>query len=191
MDELYPILTPLLVLAVLALARFVGCDLVFKLESPPVTAFVESTVLGSLRNNFSGWVGMAIQVGSAEIKVTALGRTMLTPSAQEHVVKIVRPAGEDGVDLGSVTIPPSAATSGFAYATLSQTVTLLPSQTYYVVSHEVAGGDSWHDALGTALTTTDVATVISAVFNADSDPRYVLNDAGDSFGPVDFKYFDP
>jgi hypothetical protein len=45
MTDPYLLLTPVLALAVLALARFVGCDLVFDLEEvPPVAAelrFVE------------------------------------------------------------------------------------------------------------------------------------------------------
>src|SRR5688572_7213418 len=163
MTDPYLLLTPVLALAVLALARFVACDIFFPLRDPPAQ-FVESFVLGSPRTDFTGWVGMAILVGPAPVTVTRLGRTMLTASTVSHEVKLVRPAGADGVDLGTVTIPMSAATQGFAYATLQTAVVLDPNTEYYVVSREAAGGDVFHDVLGTNVTTTDVAEVTSGVF---------------------------
>jgi hypothetical protein len=191
MDHLYLILTPILMLGVIALARFVGCEVFFPLTGPPEpTEFVLATGLGPVRNDFTGWVGMAIEVGPDPIEVRELGRTMLTATAEAHIVKIVKPAGDDGVDLGSVEIPASAALPDFAYATLVAPVTLTPTERYYVVSHEVAGRDSWFDT--TLVTTTDVAQVTSAIFNDDTNPRYVVSaSTGQTFGPVDFKYIQP
>lgn len=192
MDHLYLILTPILMLGVITLARFVGCQIFFPLDGPPEpTKFVLATGIFGVRNDFTGWVGMAIEVGPDPIVVRELGRTMVTATTQPHIVKIVQPAGDDGVDLGFVTIPPSAALPDFAYATLVTPVTLAAAQRYYVVSHEVAGGDSWHDET-TMVTTTNVAQVTSGVFNDDANPRYVLEgSAGRTFGPVDFTYIPP
>jgi hypothetical protein len=204
MTDPYLLLTPVLALAVLALARFVGCDWVFHLEElppvPPGVPFVDSFVLGQPRTDpsdppFTGWVGMAILVGAKPITVTQLGRIMLTASTAAHDVKLVQRAGNSGgIDLGTVTIPPSDPTQGFAYATLQPTVVLLANTEYYVVSHEDAMGDVWHD-LDTTVTTTDVAQVTSSVFNDDNDNPDLgyqrPSGPGTTYGPVDFKYEEP
>lgn len=190
MNDPYLLLTPVLMLGVLSLVRFVGCSLVFHADPDPESRFVVvATSLGAVRNDFTGWVGMAFEVGPQPLRVTELGRTMLLATTQPHVVKISRPTGESGVDLAFVTIPPSDALADFAYAALPAPVILKASQRYYVVSHEVTGGDSWRDAT-TAVATTDVARLTAGVFNGDADPRYVLaGSVGNTFGPVDFKYF--
>jgi hypothetical protein len=189
MNDPYLILTPILMLGVLALARFVGCSLVFQAEADPESTFVVvATELGDVRNDFTGWVGMAFTVGPEPIRVTALGRTMLIATTKPHDIKIVSPAGVGGVDKGLVTIPPSAVLANFAYATLAEPVILNASQRYYVVSHEEAGGDSWRDVT-TSVATTGDAAVTSGVSNDDANPRYTLAGvAGNTFGPVDFKY---
>jgi hypothetical protein len=194
MTDPYLLLTPVLALAVLALARFVACDLVFPLrDPPPQLAFVESFVIGTPRTDFTGWVGMAILVGDKPLTVTQLGRIMLTDSTAAHEVKLVQRAGDSGgIDLGTVTIPISDATQGFAYATLVPAVVLNVNTEYYVVSREVAGGDVFHEVLDTTVTTTDVAQVTSGVFNDDADSLYRRFGApGSTYGPVDFKYQEP
>jgi hypothetical protein len=187
-------------LGVLALARFVACDQVFGLERPPLVGepFVDSFVLGTPRTNFTGWAGMTILVGDKPLTVTQLGRIMLTASMAPHQMKLVRPAGDDGVDLGTVTIPPSAAVMpstdnpGFAYATLQPAVVLSANEEYYVVSHEAANGDVFHEVLDTIVTTTEVAQVTSGVYNDDADPRYRrFGGLVHTYGPVDFKYLEP
>jgi|SRR5687767_9665972 len=208
MTDPYLLLTPVLALAVLALARFVGCDWVFRLdEVPPQPTdlpFVKSFDLGTPRtdpaNPFTGWVGMTILVGADPITVTQLGRIMLTASTAAHDIKLVQPAGPSGgVDLGTVTIPPSAAimpsasNPGFAYATLQPTVVLLANTEYYVVSHETTPGDVWHN-FDTTVTPVDVnvAQVRSGVFNDDNNPAYQpAGGPGNTYGPVDFKHEAP
>jgi hypothetical protein len=188
MNDPYLLLTPILMLGVLALARFVGCSCIVDGGAKTIE-FVETTSLGDRRNNFTGWVGMAIDVGPDKIEVTHLGRTMKNGTTQSHVVKIVEPAGEGGVDLGAVEIQATAEQPDYAYQELDDAVTLTPNQRYYVVSHETDGGDFWHD-INTEVYTTDVAQVTSGVFNDDATPGYVLAESGSgqTFGPVDFKY---
>jgi hypothetical protein len=193
MTDPYLLLTPVLALAVLALARFVGCHLLFDLEpvpdyEPPVepveVPFVKAFALGTSRTDATSWVGMVIKVGAKPLSVTQLGRIMLTASTGEHQVKLVQPAGTGGVDVmnGKVTIPPSAAIQpspdnpGFAYATVPGPVTLLQDTEYYLVSYEsAAGGDVFHSR-DTTVTTTDiahptaVAEVSSGVYSDDTDP---------------------
>jgi len=129
MTDPYLLLTPVLALAVLALARFVACARVFDLEElpppPQEHPFVESRVLGMPRRNFDGWVGMVIHVGAKPLTVTQLGRLMLKESTEEHQVKLVEPAGMGGgADKGMPVTFPIGTTSdsdsilGFAYAKL-------------------------------------------------------------------------
>jgi hypothetical protein len=203
MTDPYLLLTPVLALAVLALARFVGCDRFFHLHRDE-SSFVESFVPGLPRtypmDTFVGWAGMAILVGDQPLKVTKLGRIMLTASTTEHQVKLVERFGDTGgIDRGTVTIPPSAAVMespdnpGFVYATLQSSFELLANTEYYVVSHEAAaavGGDLWYD-LDTTVITSDVAEVRSSVFTADNNPDVYqrLSGPGTTYGPVDFIYF--
>ena len=199
------LLTPVLALAVLALARFVACDWVFNLEElppePQEHPFVVERVLGTPRRDFDGWVGMVIHVGAKPLTVTQLGRIMLTASTEEHQVKLVEPAGMGGgADLGMpVTFPigttsDSDSTQGFVYATLQPAVVLNADTDYYVVSHEAATamGDVFHHFADTTVTTTEVAEVTKGVFNDDAMPGYQpAGGSGSTYGPVDFKYEEP
>ena len=206
MTDPYLLLTPVLALLVLALARFVACDRVFKLEEVPPEpkehAFVVERVLGTARRNFNGWVGMVIHVGDKPLTVTQLGRLMLTASKQEHQVKLVEPAGMGGADLRIVTFPIGTtsdpdSTQGFAYVTLQTTFVLQPDTDYYVVSHEVANtmDDEFYDYEDTTVTTTDVAEVMKGVFFDEDMPgpgyQTTVERPGSTYGPVDFKYKEP
>lgn len=160
--------------------------------TPGVTPFVMSSNLGPPRNNFVGWVGMAIAVGAAPIRITQLGRMTVAANAAPHTLKIVEvvAAGPAGVDVpgGATTVTPTGPSGEFAFSSLAQPVTLMPGRRYYIVSHETTGGDFWHD-LPTEVTTTAVATVTSAVFNDDAMPAFVLSGpAGQSYVPVNFRY---
>lgn len=160
--------------------------------TPGVTPFVMSSNLGPPRNNFQGWVGMAIVVGAAPIRVTQLGRMTVAANAAPHAVKIVEVvgAGPAGVDVpgGATTVTPTGPSGEFAFSSLAQPITLMPGRRYYIVSHETTGGDFWHD-LPTEVNTTAVATVTSAVFNDDATPAFVLSGpAGQSYVPVNFRY---
>src|SRR5262245_41146757 len=157
MTDPYLLLTPVLALAVLALARFVGCGWVFRLDEVPDVpdqpgelSFVRKVTLGQPRNDttmnpFTGWVGMEILVGGTALTVTHLGRLMRTASTTAHDVKLVERAGDSGgVDVRTVTIPPTdpileSENNGFAYATLPPPEVVLKAGTlYYIVSHESA-----------------------------------------------------
>ena len=162
--------------------------------TPGVTSFVVSTQLGPTRNNFQGFVGMAFDMGPADLIVTQLGRMVAPGNMGAHMVKLVEamPSGQD------VAPPVTVSTSGvpvgqFAYASLPAPVTLYAFRQYYLVSHEEAGGDLWHNqVVATTVTTTSVATVTSGVFNDDNDlpdlGYQVAGGAGRLYGPVDFRY---
>src|SRR5262249_19721089 len=121
------------------------------------TAYVTGIVPGTLRNDYSGWVGMQIVVGANPLTVTRLGRMMGPGNNASHTVKLVRTSDGQDVPGGAVAISMSGGTAGqFQYGSLSTAVTLAAGTTYWVVSQETAGGDSWYD-WNTHVTTSAVA----------------------------------
>ncbi len=152
------------------------------------TYFVTSESLGTLRNNYTGYVGVNITVGSAPITVTALGRMVAGSNGGSHIVKIVQASTGTDVPGAAVTVNVGTGTPGtFAYATLSSPVTLSANTAYYVVTQETFGGDSWYD-FNSYVQTTSAATATSAVYSISSSSYVTLGSAGQSYGPVDFKY---
>jgi Concanavalin A-like lectin/glucanases superfamily/Bacterial Ig domain/Chitobiase/beta-hexosaminidase C-terminal domain/Bacterial Ig-like domain (group 2) len=152
------------------------------------TPYVTSEVLGALRNNYSGFVGMTITVGASPITVTALGRMVVAGNTGSHVVKIVQEA--NGVDVagGSVTVNTGIGTPGsFVYAPLSSPITLNANTSYYVVTQETLGGDQWYDYNNSILQTTNVASINSAVYGTGA-PYVTIGSTGQSYGPANFMY---
>jgi hypothetical protein len=157
-------------------------------EGASGTYFVTSESLGTLRNNYTGYVGMNITVGAAPITVTALGRIVAGSNGGSHVVKIVQASTGTDVPGASVTVNVGTGTPGtFAYATLSSPVMLSANTAYYVVTQETFGGDSWYD-FNSYVQTTSAATATSAVYSISSSSYVTLGSPGQSYGPVDFKY---
>ena len=129
--------------------------------TPGVTSFVidPPPIFASVRNNYSGLVGMEIMVGSSPIVVTQLGRIVATTNSGVHEVKIVRPvttpvtgvpvAGIDVVSANVTTVAQvSQANVGtFAWTPLPQPVTLQANTIYFIVSSEIDGGDLWYGAV--------------------------------------------
>lgn len=191
MSDSYLLLTPILMLGVMLLVRFVGCDVILGLTPVvPHTQFVSGETLGRARNDYTGWVGMAIQVGAKDIKVLDLGRIVAPNSSQPHDVKIYDLANNMDVPGGIVAVSTINQADGqFAYVTLGSAITLSAGKTYYVVSHEVNGGDQFYDN-DTILQTTDVAVVTSPVYRDDTGSYVLLGSAGNSYGPVSFRYDD-
>ena len=151
----------------------------------PGTPFISSTVLGPLRNDYSGFVGMKVTVGSTALVVSSLGRIVAPGNSAAHTVKIVDAV--TGNDLGTVSVATSGGTVGtFAYTNLSAPVSLNANASYYILSQETQGGDQWYDNLTTAQTTADGALVASVY--GGSSPFTPLPMAGRLYVPVNFKY---
>ncbi|MEO6567317.1 MAG: Calx-beta domain-containing protein, partial [Opitutaceae bacterium] len=116
-------------------------------DSPSTaTSFVTGATLVGLRNDYSGWVGMQIVVGVNPLTVSQLGRIMAPGNTGTHTVKLVR--ASDGFDVtgGAATVTMGGGTLGqFSYGTLASPVTLSAGATYWLVSQEVDGGDSWYN----------------------------------------------
>ena len=155
--------------------------------SVSATSYVISSTLGTLRNNYSGWVGMEITVGNAPLKVSSLGRMIAPGNTASHVVKLVNSDGSD-IAGGSATVSPGGVTAGnFAYASLAAPVTLSANTTYYVVGQETSGGDLWYD-LDTSVQPAPVAYLVTAVYSGGSSYTVVSGRTNHSYGPLDFKF---
>ncbi|MBV9746956.1 MAG: Ig-like domain-containing protein, partial [Acidobacteriia bacterium] len=153
------------------------------------TNFVVKPSPGTLRNNFSGWVGMSITVGPNPLVVSSLGRYVASGNTAVHSLKLVD--GTANADIaGAVTSinTASATANAFVYGLLPSPVTLNPNATYYIVSQEVTGGDQWYDYLTTTATTTADATLSGAAYGTGAPYSLAYNSAGELFGPVDFQY---
>jgi hypothetical protein len=156
--------------------------------TPGVTPFIVTTQLGQARTNFTGLVGMAIAIGPTDVIVTQLGRIVGPANTQSHLLSIVE-VGSDAT-LASVTIQmPAGPVGDYAFVALPQPVTLQAFRQYFVVSHEVDGGDLWHDLPTNVVTTTNVASITSGVANDDAAPGFTLQGGPNQlYVPVNFRY---
>ena len=75
------------------------------------TAYVTGKVLGTLRNNYTGYVGMKVAVGASPVTVTALGRIFASGNSGTHVVKLINAADGSEVAGGSVSVAMSGGRS--------------------------------------------------------------------------------
>ncbi len=154
--------------------------------SAPVS-FVTGYANKLLRNDFSGWAGMAFTVGSRALTVSALGRLAVYSDNGTHQVKLVNANTGSDVVGGAVSISMPAGNAGqFAWATLASPVTLQPNTTYYLASQERSGGDLWYD-FGPIATTSD-ASVPNAIFSSDSVGWLPMSSSDSSYIPVSFLY---
>lgn len=147
------------------------------------------TAGGTLRTNFTGWVGFKFTVGAAPIAVAEVGRWVVAGNTGSHAVKLVRADTLLDVPGAMATVTTAGATAGqFAYATLPAAAVLEANTAYYVVSHEVAGTDQWYDWPGTALTLSAAGTLYGPAWSYDSPTAYYTASAQQSYVPVSLKY---
>jgi hypothetical protein len=154
--------------------------------SPTLQSFVTSFTPGTLRNQLTGWAGMAVQIGPSPVTIKALGRLFIPGNTAMHNLKIVDAVSS--VDIAAVSIMVASGTVGeFAYVDLASPVKLAAGATCYIVSEELAGGDHVY-LQDTTVQTSSVATVTSAVTGTAQGVYTPTDAAGHTFGPVDFKY---
>ncbi len=162
-------------------------DLSDEVSATPGLGFITSTTLGTIRNDFTGFVGMVIRTAAgAPLTIVGLGRIFVPGNTGTHIVKIAD--GATGADLpnASVTVNLSGGgpANGFVYGIFSTPVTLTPNTEFLVISQETSGGDQWYD-LNTSVTTLPVATVVQAVFGDGVAPFVRGGGPGNTYGPVD------
>jgi RHS repeat-associated protein len=139
-----------------------------------------------VRNNFTGWVGAVIRIGSAPVIVSELGRWKLSGSSGTHIVKIVQ---ENQADLPGATTSVNLAGGSvgtFVYSALPASVVLEPNKIYYLVSSETEGMDSWYD-WNQAVTSSGGLSVVSTVWSYPGGPFSLYGHGSTGFGPVGLK----
>jgi len=156
--------------------------------TPGVTAFLSFTNPGAIRNDFAGWVGMAVQM-NADAIVTQLGRLVVANNVRMHDIKIIDP-GQGNMLLGAVTVNMPAGPIGtFAYQPLSPPVPLKQFRLYYFITHEEIGRDNFLDIM--PVDTTGIGSIIAGVYSYDTAPDSYLFLGGSmnqTYGPVNFTY---
>ena len=155
----------------------------------PLTFLVISKMPGSLRNNFTSWVGMGFVTTGAPISVRTLGRLFAPGNTQPHVLKLVDAMTKMDIPGADTIVSFSAGTVGeFVYGNLATPVTLSPNTTYYLMSQEISGSDNFHDSADTTVTTTPAVSRVFAVFG-DGISSYTEAPI-DTFvyGPLDLQY---
>jgi hypothetical protein len=153
----------------------------------PQTTFLTSVTLGTLRNDFNGWLGMKFTLGASPLTVKALGRVFFNGNTGTHTLKLVNAGTGADVPNGSVSVSMAGGTAGqFKYVPLATAVTLAANSSYYLVSQETPGGDTWATS-NTSLTTTAVAGCDGAILSATGSWTF-RTPANTTFVPVDFKY---
>jgi Right handed beta helix region len=149
--------------------------------TPFVSGFTPTTV----RNDFTGQVGMRITVGGSDISAQALGRSVLTGNAQSHRLSLLD-AG--GTVLGTASVNLSGMPAGtFVYASLASPLVLHAGASYFVMSDEVAGSDGWYD-----YTSQPVAggggQVTGAAYAVAGGSAVVGATAAQAYGVVNLQY---
>lgn len=149
------------------------------------TEFVISYAPTTLRNNFTGNLGMFITIGGANVTVTHLGRWVVSGNSASHSLYIF----DSGcAQIATVTINCSGATpGGFLYAALGSPVTLSAGGRYYVMSGELSGGDQFYDIQNESVTTTGVAVAGGGAYTPCNEVPAV----NDIYVPISFKYSSP
>jgi len=151
------------------------------------TAFVINETLGTLRNDYTGWVGMSITVNASPLTITALGRMFAPGNSGTHTLKVVNAATGVDVTGGSAAVTMTGSAGQMVYANLLSPVVLNVNTTYYVLSQETAGGDRWYD-FNTTATTGWVASLNGAVWGGGAPYTFMTGTPGRMYVPVDFKY---
>lgn len=142
---------------------------------------------GTPRNNWGGWVGMQVTVGSEPLTVTALGRVRLGESQGVHRMRIVDAITKADIldDYPRLDMRQAAGNGDFQYVQLPAPVTLEAGKSYYILSEEKSGEDMWYDSnlrvTPSAAATVDIGIWLSGTFKTGDA-------AGNSFAGVDFLY---
>jgi len=171
------------------LRRWIAREYAWGAGGAASTAMVTNVTLSAtVRNNHGGWLGTRIVVGASLLVVSDLGRWVRTGNTNAHTLKLVRSDGYD-VPGASVSLNTSGATAGqFAYATLVAPVILEAGATYYLVSQETNGGDTWYD-LDNTLVPTGAFALTGQVWAYNSTAVYTVYSATNKgYIPVNLKY---
>jgi hypothetical protein len=149
------------------------------------TEFITAYSGSDVRNNYSGWVGTQMTIGSSSLNVTSVGRLCLAGNSGTHTVKFTNASTAQDVAGGSAAVNMAGCTAGqIIYAVLTAPISLQAGVSYYLTSLEVSGGDTWYDY--GAVTATSAATITNSIYNGGS----WASEGGQntSYGPPNFEY---
>jgi hypothetical protein len=150
------------------------------------TSWITSVTAGTVRNNFTGCIGMSLTVGASNITVTDVGRWVIAGDSNTHSIVL---QNGTGVILSGTVNTSGAPTGAFVYSSITPTV-LNAGGIYNLFSIETNGGDNWyHDVDSSETFTSDVTVGISAVsVNTPNCNGQFGVTAGHAFVPPNFKY---
>jgi hypothetical protein len=155
---------------------------------PPSAPFLTGFTQGAAqRNDYTGFVGMQLTVGSLPVNVYSLGRVCVAGNSQVHIVKLVSASTQTDVPGASapVNMATCTASNQFVYSDLATPVSLPAGSTYYVVSQEFSNGDKWYEQA--PITTKTDATVNHSVY-LNGSIWTPLGSPNTSYVPPDMKY---
>lgn len=163
-------------------------DFKFQQAESTTSSLITSQVPGTVRNDFTGWVGLKLEVGSRPMKVNTLGRFMMHGNTGVHMMKLINAANGSEVAGSLVTVSMAGGqVEGYVYAPLPAPVTLAAGGTYYLLSSEVTGGDTWLD-IDTAVTANPAAVVKSGAWANPTGGVSVHGEPGMSYGTVNLEF---
>jgi RHS repeat-associated protein len=141
----------------------------------------------TLRNDFTGFVGASITVGSSPVVVSELGRWKISGNSGSHLIKLVRASDSADVPGGAVTVNLTSGTVGtFVYGALPAPITLESFTTYYLICQEYLSGDTWYNENQPVVAATGL-TINSAVWRNGSGVYFSAGSAGTSYGTLSLK----
>lgn len=111
----------------------------------PSTPYVLTQTLGTLRNNFSGCVGMDVAV-TANNTVTDLGRWKISGNSGTHLLVLaLDTGGGTGTVLQTCSVDlTTGSAASYVYCSITPQAISSGSQ-YFILSEEVSGGDQWYN----------------------------------------------
>ena len=138
----------------------------------------------TLRNDYSGYVGMSIRVGSSSLVVSHLGRFLTDGGKFAHNLTVISAATLEEVCSATVGQAASPDSAGFAYSPVSGDCVLKAGEAYFIASAETEGGDFFIDDVGLSIETGPGAAVVGSVYSTKA--REWLPGNGVTYGPVSF-----
>jgi len=139
-----------------------------------------------LRNDFSGFVGLAFTVGGSGMSVSSVGRVCVAGNSGTQVGELVNAITGVVVPGSSAPVSMTSCTpGGFAYAALGSAIALPAGGTYYLVSQETSGGDQWYDLA--TLTSAGAGQVTNSAYQYNGT-WITIGAPGTSYVPANFLY---
>ena len=157
----------------------------------PTVAYILTQTLGTLRNDYDGFVGFYFGTDANTPTVVALGRWKVAGNAQSHNLYLYKlvDGGAGDIQLGTVVVDMSAGSdASYIYVSLPSPVTLEAGVQYYVISQESNGGDEWYDSADTTADsfTSGIGTLQGNTFESALNAWDNNQAAPAMFGPVNF-----